>query len=106
MESRLTSLGRVSLAYPGHARLNKVCGFGGKKKAHGLTWGKGGVGLQSHAIRRKVNGCRQVFSLTTLHHKSDRHLDSLTLRRALKCSCVFYHAIRIHVEEWIINGPS
>jgi hypothetical protein len=105
LESRLTSLGRVGLAYPGYARFNKVCGFGSKKKAHGLTWGKGGVGLQSHAIRGEVNGSREVFSLVTLYHKSHRHLDPLALRRALKCSYVLYHAIRIHVEERIINGP-
>jgi len=105
LESCLTSLGRVRLTYPSYAGFNEVCGFGSKKEAHGLTWGKGGVGLQSHAIRGEVNGCREVLSLTTLYHQSDRHLDPLTLRRALKCSYVVYHAIMIHVEERIINGP-
>ena len=65
MESCLTSLGRVSLAYPDYAGFNKAVGVGGKKQAHGLARGKGGVGLQSQAIRGEVNGSADVFSLVT-----------------------------------------
>jgi hypothetical protein len=76
-------LGRVSLAYPDYARFNEAVGFGGKKEAHGLARGKGGVGLQSQTIRGEVNGSGEVFSLVTLYHKSHSHLDPPTLRRAL-----------------------
>ena len=84
MESCLTSLGRVSLAHPGYAGFNEAGGFGGKKEAYGLARGKGSVGLQSQAIRGEVNGSSEVFSLVTLYHKSNSHLDPLTLRRAIK----------------------
>jgi hypothetical protein len=76
-------LGRVSLAYPDYARFDEAVGFGCKKEAHGLARGKGGVRLQSQAIRGEANGSSEVFSLVTLYHKSHSHLDPLTLRRAL-----------------------
>ena len=82
MESCLTSLGRVSLAYPDYARFNDAGGFGSKKEAHGLAGGKGGVGLQSQAIRGEVHGRGEVFSLITLYHQSHSHSHPLTLRRA------------------------
>ena len=82
MKSCLTSLGRVSLAYPDYARFNKAVGLGSKKEAHGLARGKGGVGLQSQAMRGKVNGSSEVFSLVALYNKSHSHLDPLTLRPA------------------------
>ncbi len=82
-ESYLTSLGRVSLAYPDYARFNEAGGIGSKKETHGLAWGKGGVGLQAQAMRGEVNGSSEVFSLVTLHHESHSHLDPLTLRPAL-----------------------
>jgi len=82
-ESYLTSLGRVSLAYPDYARFNEAGGIGSKKEAHGLAWGKGAVGLQAQAMRGEVNGSSEVLSLVTLHHKSHSHLDPLTLRPAL-----------------------
>jgi len=83
LESRLAGLGRVSFAYPDYAGLNEEVGVGGKKQAHGLARGKGGVGLQSQAIRGEVNGSADVFSLVTLYHKRHSHLDTLALRRAL-----------------------
>jgi len=55
-----------------------------QKEAYGLARGKGSVGLQSQAIRGEVNGSSEVFSLVTLDHKSNSHLDPLTLRRAIK----------------------
>jgi hypothetical protein len=76
-------LGRVSLAYPDNARFNEAVGIGSEKEAHRLARGKGGVGLQSQAMRREVNGSREVFSLVTLYHKRHSHLDLLTLRPAL-----------------------
>jgi hypothetical protein len=76
-------LGRVHLAYPDYARFNEAVGFGSKKEAHGLARDKGGVGLQSQAMRGEVNGSSEVFSLVTLYHKSHSHLDPLTLRPAL-----------------------
>jgi len=83
LESCLTSLGRVSLAYPDYAGFNKAVGVGSNKEAQGLARGKGGVGLQSQAIRGEVSGSADVFSLVTLNHKRHSHLDPLTLRRAL-----------------------
>jgi hypothetical protein len=80
LESCLTSLGRVSLAYPDYAGFNKAGGFGSKKEAHGLARGKGGVGLQSQAVRGEVNRSSDVFSLVTLYHNSHSHLDTHTLR--------------------------
>jgi hypothetical protein len=82
LESCLTGLGRVRLAYPDYAGFNEAVGVGGKKQAHGLAWGKGGVGLQAQARRGEVNGSADVFSLVTLYHKRHSHLDTLTLRRA------------------------
>jgi hypothetical protein len=76
-------LGRVSLAYPDYARFDEAVGFGTKKEAHRLAQGKGGLGLQSHAMRGEVNGSSELFSLVTLYHKSHRYLDPLTLRPAL-----------------------
>jgi hypothetical protein len=83
LESCLTSLGRVSLAYPDYAGFNEAVGVGGKQQAHGLARGKGGVGLQAQAIGGEVNGSTDVFSLLTLYHKRHSHLNPLTLRRAL-----------------------
>jgi hypothetical protein len=83
LESCLTSLCRVILAYPDYARFNEAVGFGSKKEAHGLPRSKRGVGLQSQAIRGEVNRSSEVFSLVTLYHKSHSHLDPLTLRRAI-----------------------
>jgi hypothetical protein len=83
LESYLTTLGRVSLAYPDYAGFNDVFGVGSKKEAHGLARGKGGVGLQSQAIRGEVNGSADVLSLVTFYHDSHSHLDTLTLPRAL-----------------------
>jgi hypothetical protein len=76
-------LGHVSFAYPDYARFNEAIGIGSKKHAHGLAWCKGGVGLQSQAMRGEVNGSSEVFSLVTLYYKSHRYLDPLTLRPAL-----------------------
>ena len=76
-------MGRLSLAYPNYARFDEAVGFGSKKEAHGLARGKGGVGLQSQAMRGEVNGSSKVFSLVTLYHESHSHLDPLTLRPAL-----------------------
>jgi hypothetical protein len=76
-------LGRVSAAYPGYARINEAGGFGGKKEAHGLAWGKPDGGLQSQAIRGEVNGGSEVFSLVTLYHKSHRNFDLLPLQQTL-----------------------
>jgi hypothetical protein len=83
LESCLASLGRVSLANPDYAGSNVAVGVGGKKQAHGLARGKGGVGLQAQAIRGEINGSTDEFSLVTFDHDSDSHLDSLSLRRAL-----------------------
>ena len=83
LESCLTSLGRVSPAYPDYAGFNEVVGVGGKKQAHGLARGKGGVRLQSQAVRGEVNRSADVFSLVTLYHNSHSHLDTLTLGRAV-----------------------
>ena len=74
---------RVSLPYPDYARINEAIGIGSKKEAHGLARGKGGVGLQSHAMTGEVNGSSKVFSLVTLYHNSHSYLDPLTLRPAL-----------------------
>ena len=93
MESCLTSLGRVSLAYPDYARFNDAGGFGSKKEAHGLAGGKGGVGLQSQAIRGEVNGVSEVFSLFTLYYQSHSYFDPLTPQRALNCSYDVRHTI-------------
>jgi len=82
LESCLTSLIRVSLAYPDYTRFNIAIGNGRKKEAHGLAWGKGGIGLQSQAVGGEVNGIREVFDLVTLHQESHSHLDRLTLRPA------------------------
>jgi hypothetical protein len=82
-ESCPVSLGRVSLAYPDYARFNEAVGFGSKKEAHGLARGKGGLGLQSQAMRGEVNGSSEVFSLVTLYYKSHRYLDPFTLRPPL-----------------------
>jgi hypothetical protein len=82
LESRLAGLGRVGLAYPDYAGFNEEVGIGGKKQAHGLARGKGGVGLQSQAIGGEVNGSPDVFSLLTFDHHSHSHLNPLTLRRA------------------------
>jgi len=77
-------LGRVSLAHPSYAGFNEAGGFGGKKEAHRLARGKGYVRLQSQAIRGEVDGSSEVFSLVTLDHKSNSHLDALTLRRTIQ----------------------
>jgi len=83
LESCLTNLGRVNLAYPDYAGFNEAVGVGGKKQAHGLAWGKDGVGLQAQTTRGAVNGSADVFSLVTRYHKRHSHLDPLTLHRAL-----------------------
>jgi hypothetical protein len=70
-----------------------------------LAWFKGGVGLQSQAIRREVNGSSEVFSLVTLYYKSHRYLDAGTRRLAFNRSCVVRHPIRLHVGGQIINVP-
>jgi len=82
-ESCMTNLGRISLAYPDYARFNEAVGFGTKKEAHRLAQSKGGLGLQTQAIRREVNGISEVLSLVTLDHKCHSHLDPSTLRPAL-----------------------
>jgi hypothetical protein len=78
----LTILGRISLAYPDYARFNEAVGFGTKKEAHTLAQGKGGLGLQTQAMRREVNGIREVLSIVSLYYKSHSHLDPPTLRPA------------------------
>ena len=105
MESCLTSLGRVSLAYPDYASFSEAGGFGTKKEAHRLAWGKRYVGFQSQAIRGEVNGIGEVLSLVTFYHKNHSRLDPPTLRPALNGLSVVRHAIRIHVGGRIINGP-
>src|ERR1017187_341237 len=84
LESCLTSLGRISLAHPGYAGSNEAGRFGGKKEAYGLARGKVCFRLQSQAISGEVNGSSEVFSLVTLYHESNSHLDPLTLRWAIK----------------------
>jgi hypothetical protein len=83
LKSCLTSLSRVSFAHPGDPRSNEVGGFGGKKEAHGLARGKGGMGFQSQSIRGEVKRGTEVFSLVTLDHESHSHLDALASRRAI-----------------------
>ena len=83
MESCLTSLGRVSLAYPDYARFNDTGGLGSKKEAHGLALGKGRSGLQTQAMRGEVNGGSEMFSFLTLYYKSHEYLDPFTLPPAL-----------------------
>ncbi len=104
-ESCLTSLGRVSRAYPNHVRFNEAGGLGGKEEAHGLARLEGGFGLQSQAMRGEVNGRSEVFSLVTLNRKSHRYLDPFTLRPAFHRPCGVRHATRLHVGGPIINGP-
>ena len=103
MESCLASLGGVSPADPDYAGFNEVLSVGGKKEAHGLARGKGGVGFQAQAIRGEINGSTEVFSLFTFYHDSHSHLDPFTLGRALDGWCVVRHAIRVHQEGRIIN---
>jgi hypothetical protein len=62
--------------------LNAAVGFGSKNEAHGLARGKGGVGLQSHAMTGEINGSSEVFSLVTFYHKRHSYFDPLTLRPA------------------------
>jgi hypothetical protein len=66
LESCLTSLGRVSLAYPNHTPFNEAGGFGTKEEAHWLAQGKGGLGLQTQPMRGEVNGISEVFGLVPL----------------------------------------
>jgi hypothetical protein len=89
-------LGRVRFAHPRDAGFNETLGIGAEQEAYRLALGKGGIGLQAQAVRRKVNGIREVFRLVTLDYKSHSHLDPPALRPGLNRMNVIGHGIRIH----------
>ena len=48
-----------------------------------LALGKRRFGLQTQAMRRKVNGIAEVFDRITFYHKRHSHMDPPTFRPAI-----------------------